>query len=69
MEDEDPEVRATLAALGVFELGVTLLSRTEPDHVPVDGTQIERQDASMPQAAYAASGPGYTSASRPLVGK
>ena len=30
MDDEDPEVRATVAAIGAFEIGAALLTRTHP---------------------------------------
>jgi len=30
LDDEEPEVRASLLALGLFELGVTALTRTDP---------------------------------------
>jgi hypothetical protein len=53
LEDEDPEVRATLAAVGTFELGVTLLSRTQAAAEEVaEQHQFEGQP-SMPQAGYA----------------
>ena len=53
LEDEDPEVRATLAALGVFELGVTVLSRTQTETEETAERQLEsQQDVSMPQAGY-----------------
>ena len=51
LQDEDPEVRATLAALGVFELGVTALSRTEQD-APAIEREFEAPNASMPTAGY-----------------
>jgi hypothetical protein len=57
LEDVDPDVRATLAALGMFELGVTLLSQTQPG----TGSDASRQypsDASMPQAPYDSSTSG-----------
>jgi hypothetical protein len=51
LEDEDPDVRGTLAALGVFELGVTLLSQTQS---PVEHRRRTSQPSpplrSMPQA-------------------
>ena len=31
LEDEDPDVRATLAAIGAWEIGAALLTRTVPD--------------------------------------
>ena len=53
MEDEDPEVRATLAALGTFELGVTLLSRTQTDAQEQSAKHgFDQRDVSMPQARY-----------------
>ena len=52
LEEEDPEVRATLAALGVFEVGVTLLSRTQTETEETTERQLESQDVSMPQAGY-----------------
>ena len=52
LEDEDPEVRATLAALGVFELGVTVLSRAQTEIEESAGRQLESRDVSMPQAGY-----------------
>jgi hypothetical protein len=51
LEGEDPEVRATLAALGAFELGVTALSRTEPDAPSVEHA-FDAPRVSMPQAGY-----------------
>lgn len=51
MEDEDPEVRATLAALGVFELGVTALSRTQTEREERTERQLGSPNLSMPQAA------------------
>ena len=51
LEDEDPEVRATLATLGVFELGVTALSRTEQDPPAIERA-FEAPSASMPTAGY-----------------
>lgn len=47
LEDEDPEVRATLAALGTFELGVTLLSQTQSEQSAPAPAEV-----SMPQAPY-----------------
>jgi hypothetical protein len=52
LEDEDPEVRATLAALGAFELGVTALSRTEPDAAASVEREFDASSVSMPQAGY-----------------
>src|SRR5688572_14053237 len=52
LEDEDPEVRATLAALGAFELGVTALSRTEPDAASSAEHEFDATNVSMPQAGY-----------------
>lgn len=67
MEDEDAEVRGTLAALGVFELAVTLLSRTQSDTEASGGggvqPQLERQETSMPQAAYPVDAAGHTAPS------
>jgi hypothetical protein len=31
MDDEDPDVRATLAAIGAWEIAAALLTRTQPD--------------------------------------
>ena len=53
LEDEDPEVRATLAAIGTFELGVTLLSRTETEAEHVARQHQFDEQPSMPQAGYA----------------
>src|SRR5687767_11011067 len=62
LEDEDAETRATLAALGVFELGVTLLSQTRsPQDMLTEGgngepgarSRPQSSSASMPQAGYA----------------
>ena len=50
LEDEDPEVRGTLAALGTFELGVTLLTRTETDAEAYRARQLATREPSMPQA-------------------
>jgi hypothetical protein len=52
LEDEDPEVRATLAALGTFELGVTLLSRTQTAAEEVAERHEFEGQPSMPQAGY-----------------
>ena len=50
LEDEDPEVRATLAAIGTFELGVTLMTRTETDAELARRRQLATGEPSMPQA-------------------
>ena len=50
LEDEDPEVRGTLAALGTFELGVTLMTRTETDAEVDRQRQLATPGMSMPQA-------------------
>jgi len=53
MDDEDCEVRATLAALGAFELGATLLSQTEsPQDRAARWEHYAGEDSatSMPQA-------------------
>ena len=52
LEGEDPEVRGTLAALGTFELGVTLLSRTQTDAEEVAERHQFADQPSMPQAGY-----------------
>jgi hypothetical protein len=46
MEDEDPDVRATLAALGVFEFSVTLLSQTSS---PADAHAAAARPPRLPQ--------------------
>ena len=56
MEDEDDDVRATLAALGVFELGVTMMTRTqtaayEAEHPTTEQIFEKARQISMPQAA------------------
>lgn len=53
LEDEDPEVRATLAAIGTFELGVTLLTRPETAAEEVADRHRFEGQPSMPQAGYA----------------
>ena len=53
LEDEDPEVRATLAAIGTFELGVTLLTRTQTGAEEVSRRHSFEAQPSMPQAGYA----------------
>jgi len=50
-EDEHPEVRATLAALGVFELGVTLLSQTHSSAEDLNASDHDGE-RSMPQSRY-----------------
>ena len=50
LEDEEPEVRATLAAIGTFELGVTLMTRTETDAELARRRQLTSSEPSMPQA-------------------
>lgn len=50
LEDEDPEVRATLAAIGTFELGVTLLTRTQTDAEVARERRLATGEPSMPQA-------------------
>src|SRR4051794_18694035 len=52
LEDVDPDVRATLAALGVFELGVTLLSQTQSGAKTANGSESRDDESSMPQARY-----------------
>src|SRR3954470_818326 len=61
MEDEDLDVRATLAALGVFELGVTFMTRTqtaasEAEHPTTERVLERARDMSMPQAPNSSAG-------------
>ena len=50
LQDEDPEVRATLAALGTFELGVTLLTQPQTAAEEVAARHQFDQQPSMPHA-------------------
>ena len=51
LEDEDIDVRATLAALGVFELGVTPFSQTQAKSES-SASRDPTPEPSMPQAPY-----------------
>lgn len=57
MDDEDPEVRATLAAIGAWEITAALLTRPHPDRLvsgePAGAAMIESgpwSRQSMPDA-------------------
>jgi hypothetical protein len=43
MDDEDDEVRMTIAGLGVFEIAAALLTQTEPDGAASGGSTGSRQ--------------------------
>jgi len=47
LEDEDPEVRATLAGLGLFEIAAALLTRTEPDAPAITTTTGQTSGSSI----------------------
>ena len=52
MEDEDLEVRCTMASIGAWEIGASLLTRTTgPGESEGGQTEQGRQATSMPQAA------------------
>ena len=63
MDDEDAEVRATLAGLGAYEIGAALMTETTPRAGTEEGTAgrtepselASQETPSMPQAQYSPS--------------
>jgi hypothetical protein len=49
MEDEDPDVRCTIAGIGAWEIAASLMTRTGPGKAEPEQME-ERQATSMPQA-------------------
>ena len=51
MEDEDPEVRCTIAGIGAWEIAASLMTRTTgPKKAAEEEMEQSREEASMPQA-------------------
>jgi hypothetical protein len=52
LPDEDPEVKATLLALGLYELGVTALTKAEPAGEPGAGAMTRDTTKALSESAY-----------------
>ena len=50
MDDEDPEVRATLAGIGAWEIAAALLTRTQTGAAPRTEAQVGAAGAAMSKA-------------------
>jgi hypothetical protein len=67
MDDEEPEVRATLAAIGAWEIAAALLTRTRPGSAAGGGTYAYSGGAETPTGAGMAESGSWSQQSMPAA--